>query len=174
MFDDVAATEGILFQYPYDGCDVRATQMEAVFNAKWPDIEVLYIRIRLGEGEDWLGEDDWLVVDLPDSKMTRFYFDLGVEGALLAGPESVFWKWHVAPAMKVSDEGSDVYWIIDPALFDEAVPLALWVDKVNSRGLRYSLEPYGSMWLLDPDRLELYDTYRGLEDLCKQAGACRS
>jgi len=40
---------------------------------------------------------------------------------------AVQWGWHVAPTIEVTTGGSDQTYVIDPSLFNEPVPQAVWV-----------------------------------------------
>jgi hypothetical protein len=49
------------------------------------------------------------------------------------------WRWHVAPYLEVSEQGSIVRLVLDPALFDHAVPEQEWLTALGDGTCRTAL-----------------------------------
>ncbi len=91
----------IPFLYPRDGCWGRAHEMRRLMIADGTEPEKIWIY-------------GWLNVATPNVYNC-----------------SVSWGWHVAPILDV-DTGSGIEtYVIDPSMFDEPVPEAVWVYAQN-------------------------------------------
>ena len=93
----------IPFLYPDDGCWGRAHEM---------------CRLMIADGAQ--PEKVWIYGQQPTPPLPLRVHSANKPGCL------VTWFWHVAPTLQVSTNNGIETWVVDPALFTEAVPRSTW------------------------------------------------
>ncbi len=128
LFQEMAKRKDIPFKYPEDGCYARAHKMSILLDKKGVIVAKVFV------------EGDLKVITSNSPK------------------GFVEWWYHVAPIIKVKKDNKEKIYVIDPSLFDHAVPLEQWVkiqtsedgtrkdDLYFTSRYRYSPSPYQSMY----------------------------
>ncbi len=112
VFKQVAGRPDIAFRYPTDGCYARAHLMGVQMQ-----------QMGLKPGKAW-AFDDKAFVDRSAMPRLVALTDAHPKGY-------VAWKYHVAPVLKVQEQGGQVAtYVIDPSLHKAPVPLATWQKRM--------------------------------------------
>jgi hypothetical protein len=134
IFARMKAQKDIAFRYPTDGCYARAHLMGKRM-----------MEMGLTPGKAWAFDDK--AMDDKDAP-PRMY------ARTTNHPRGeVWWKYHVAPLLGVRDNTGNVRMhVIDPSLFDEAVPLARWRARMTHPTTRFSPRLDVTAWEQAPRR----------------------
>jgi hypothetical protein len=112
VFKLVANRPDIAFRYPTDGCYARAHLMGLQMQ-----------QMGLKPGKVW-AFDDKAFVDRSAMPRLVALTDAHPKGF-------VAWKYHVAPVLKVQEQGGQVAtYVLDPSLHKSPVPLATWQKRM--------------------------------------------
>lgn len=122
LFKILASIKEIPFKYPEEGCYARALEMSRVMDQLGITSVRAFVAVPHTYKKYPNGTQDFIATGPMFYVKTR------------NSPKGyVEWNYHTAPVVLVKDHGKLVPTVIDPSIFDSAVPVQTWIATMSAK-----------------------------------------